>query len=288
MDELRLFKEDEPEGMVAPENDPFRASMAEALYCAVCNEVFTDPHALNCGHCFCGPCLFSWFRTKKSCPKCRLAVVKKPVKVFCLQHAADVLCEHSPHISRSGNTETITREQWRAFFAVENEAGYIVDTEDAVRRCITCAWEIGTDNICHNCGAQYNSDPEYRDDTADEDSDNEPIDYEREFGVSVEQQRHIYEDIQNRRNSDHNEMYQMEASDEDAISDDSSVNINYHDDEDLDEFVVSDNYYESSVNGTSVDDSSDGEQYSFPSQQPLYLDDSSDDKMERQILRRNN
>jgi hypothetical protein len=45
---------------------------------------------------------------------------------------AEVLCEHSPHISRSGNTEVIRRDQWRAFFAVENQAGYIVDTEDFV------------------------------------------------------------------------------------------------------------------------------------------------------------
>jgi hypothetical protein len=70
MDQLFQFKEDQIEGAVAPEIDPFRTSMAEgkalqcsyslifltyyffdyiALNCAVCNEVFTDPHLLSCG-----------------------------------------------------------------------------------------------------------------------------------------------------------------------------------------------------------------------------------------------
>jgi hypothetical protein len=140
--------------------------------------------------------------------------------------------------------------------------------------------------MCHNCGAEYNSDPEYRDDTADDNSDNEPLDYENAFGVTVESQRNIYQDIQSRRSRGNNGLYEMEASDDDnVISDGSSENMNYRDEEDLEEFVVSDNHYESSVNGATSDYSSDEEQYALQAQQTVSLDSSDEEvQLERQSL----
>ncbi len=43
--------------------------------CVICQEIFTDPVFIDCGHVYCRPCIAAWLKSKVQCPQCR-----KPVK----------------------------------------------------------------------------------------------------------------------------------------------------------------------------------------------------------------
>ena len=45
--------------------------------CSVCNEPFTEPKLLPCGHLLCQHCVLSWLHKQKdaSCPLCRCPIV---------------------------------------------------------------------------------------------------------------------------------------------------------------------------------------------------------------------
>ena len=47
-------------------------AISENLHCSICQEVFSYPIALQCGHVFCDACIRSWLRPpNNTCPECR-------------------------------------------------------------------------------------------------------------------------------------------------------------------------------------------------------------------------
>lgn len=49
-------------------------AISEHLYCSICQDVFSYPYALQCGHVFCRACISEWVRQQNNCPECRTGV----------------------------------------------------------------------------------------------------------------------------------------------------------------------------------------------------------------------
>ncbi|KAH9255599.1 hypothetical protein BASA81_006429 [Batrachochytrium salamandrivorans] len=71
------------------------------LACAICQELFIEPVTAECGHSFCRQCLNLWLKTKLSCPVCRLAISKVPVKCICLERAVEFVVTLSGDLSQT-------------------------------------------------------------------------------------------------------------------------------------------------------------------------------------------
>lgn len=48
--------------------------VSQYLYCAICQEIFTDAHRMKCGHTFCRECIVDWCRYSNKCPICRMEI----------------------------------------------------------------------------------------------------------------------------------------------------------------------------------------------------------------------
>ena len=66
------------------------------LHCVICQEVFTDPIRLNCGHTFCGKCIEHWFLSRYKCPTCRAKVIEfsKDLLAYDLVNDLEVKCHN--------------------------------------------------------------------------------------------------------------------------------------------------------------------------------------------------
>lgn len=51
---------------------------SQSTQCPICMETMVVPHALTCGHTFCGNCISGWVASKESCPTCRAQVRSTP------------------------------------------------------------------------------------------------------------------------------------------------------------------------------------------------------------------
>ncbi|KAI9283427.1 hypothetical protein BC943DRAFT_99484 [Umbelopsis sp. AD052] len=60
--------------------------LRNALQCAICTELFTEPHTVDCGHTFCYQCLKQWLEIRKQCPTCRKPLTRHPMLSFTVQH----------------------------------------------------------------------------------------------------------------------------------------------------------------------------------------------------------
>jgi len=78
-----------------------RTNICDYLICTICQEVFTDPMRVSCGHTFCKVCLDSWLVSRAnyghSCPTCRnvfivAATHRDFIAVECLQRE-QVFCK---------------------------------------------------------------------------------------------------------------------------------------------------------------------------------------------------
>ncbi|KAL9559238.1 hypothetical protein MBANPS3_000505 [Mucor bainieri] len=129
------------------------AKIAKELTCIICTGIFDDPNALHCGHSFCAQCIRSWLETSKTCPVCRVQIVRQPVHITALQQIgkSDSIRSTPPMKKR------LAREDWVALFPIENNITFIVDEDEdgIVHRCSQCSWELAEDNYCTRCNIQY-------------------------------------------------------------------------------------------------------------------------------------
>ncbi len=53
-------------------------AISDLLFCTICQDVFTNPMRISCGHSFCKVCLESWLVNSRyqECPTCRQTVIK--------------------------------------------------------------------------------------------------------------------------------------------------------------------------------------------------------------------
>ncbi|KAJ1981514.1 E3 ubiquitin ligase [Dimargaris xerosporica] len=68
-----------------------RKSFTDTTTCAICTELLSEPHTLECGHSFCQDCLQTWFETKKECPTCREQIFRRPTPAFSLAHQTELV-----------------------------------------------------------------------------------------------------------------------------------------------------------------------------------------------------
>ena len=51
------------------------SDISDLLFCTICQDVFTDPMRISCGHTFCKGCLDQWINSyqgnRRDCPTCR-------------------------------------------------------------------------------------------------------------------------------------------------------------------------------------------------------------------------
>ena len=66
------------------------------LHCVICQEVFTNPIRLNCGHTFCGKCIEHWFLSCYKCPTCRSKVTdfSKDLLANAIVNDLEVKCDN--------------------------------------------------------------------------------------------------------------------------------------------------------------------------------------------------
>ena len=79
-----------------------RSSISESLICSVCQEVFTKPMRISCGHTFCEGCLEDWMRVcrhdQSTCPTCRqgiiVAATHRDLLALDFLEREEVFCSH--------------------------------------------------------------------------------------------------------------------------------------------------------------------------------------------------
>ncbi|KAK4512285.1 adenosine kinase [Mucor velutinosus] len=123
------------------------AKITKELTCSICTCILDDPSALHCGHSFCGACIHAWLGNSKTCPMCRVQIVRQPVHI----NTADLI-RPTP-----SSRKRLIRENWVALFPIENNITFIVDEDEdgIVHRCSQCSWELSEDNYCVRCNIQY-------------------------------------------------------------------------------------------------------------------------------------
>lgn len=71
-------------------------SISSYLHCVICQEVFTNPLRLNCGHTFCSECIKHWFSSRYKCPTCRAKVTDfgKDLLAYDIVNDLEVRCNN--------------------------------------------------------------------------------------------------------------------------------------------------------------------------------------------------
>ncbi|KAI7905276.1 uncharacterized protein BX663DRAFT_502321 [Cokeromyces recurvatus] len=118
------------------------------ITCTICQGIFEDPHSLNCGHCYCGQCIFEWLKNNKSCPICRVPAIRQPIHIITLQQLSNFF--------RPANaipSTRLTRADWIQLYPIDNQANCIRDEDEdgVIYRCSQCGWELDEENFCSNC-----------------------------------------------------------------------------------------------------------------------------------------
>ena len=123
--------------MLPLEGDDLPAVVARLMadcQCAVCHELLVAPHAVACGHSFCGECIASWLRARPTCPSCR-AHAGKPAYERALD---DVLCAIvEPRLDAEATAERSRRK--REWQAMQLEAAREAREEAAAREARVAA-----------------------------------------------------------------------------------------------------------------------------------------------------
>lgn len=126
--ELGIVKEEEEKTAGVPSSMPKLAAanrrgedFSEELQCSICQDVFVMAHALDCGHTFCGDCLFEWLQRKRVCPVCREPVLRPPIHIRSLDSII-----HKSIEPKMGNGEKLARQSRKETF--ESNKSKILDT----------------------------------------------------------------------------------------------------------------------------------------------------------------
>ncbi len=76
--------------------------------CPVCQDIFTDPVVLLCGHSFCKDCLQQWWRQSAlhTCPVCKeIFLMAQPPRNLALRNLSDSLRQERSQRANSGSEE---------------------------------------------------------------------------------------------------------------------------------------------------------------------------------------
>ena len=77
----------------------YREPVPDEYICVCCFEVMEKPYRLPCKHSFCGTCITTWTRLKRSCPLCRKRFTRPNIKLDDARekavHALDICCPHA-------------------------------------------------------------------------------------------------------------------------------------------------------------------------------------------------
>ncbi|KAI9486875.1 MAG: hypothetical protein EXX96DRAFT_550910 [Benjaminiella poitrasii] len=123
------------------------------ITCTICQGIFEDPHSLNCGHCYCGQCIFEWLKNNKSCPMCRVPTIRQPIHILTLQELSNLFrAENAIPSTR------LTRADWIQLYPIDNQADCIRDEDEdgVIYRCSQCGWELDEENFCSHCLVTFN------------------------------------------------------------------------------------------------------------------------------------
>ncbi|KAI8606550.1 hypothetical protein EDD21DRAFT_186804 [Dissophora ornata] len=164
----------------------------QGLQCSICVDYFSSPFTVECGHTFCYTCLHSWLEIHKSCPTCRTKLLRRPTLSFNIREQVHASIAALPEPEQGIAMEKVQADEkslkkiqssgdpWKGLFkslGLEGLGGVIVDSDDGVRRCASCGWEV-RNGSCVNCSTLF-SDLEDSDESQDNtDLDSEPDAYD--------------------------------------------------------------------------------------------------------------
>ncbi|KAI1321452.1 E3 ubiquitin ligase [Mortierella claussenii] len=164
-----------------------------ALQCSICVDYFSSPCTIECGHTFCYTCLHSWVEIHKSCPTCRTKLLRRPTVSFNIREQVHASIARLPEPERTVATEKMEAEErsmklklnrgdiWAGIFKPISLEGFgngtILDSEDGVRRCAACGWEV-RGGACVNCSTLFSGGEDSDASQENTDSDSEPDAYD--------------------------------------------------------------------------------------------------------------
>ncbi|KAJ2796824.1 E3 ubiquitin ligase [Coemansia guatemalensis] len=108
------------------------AQVSEALQCAVCLEMFSQPHSLACGHTFCQGCLLEWLSQRRQCPTCRASVSQRPAVAFAVQDAVRCLAPPASSSTAASADTLQSPDPWASLFPTTSLRSSLVE-------CNVCA-----------------------------------------------------------------------------------------------------------------------------------------------------
>ncbi|KAF9581038.1 hypothetical protein BGW38_002096 [Lunasporangiospora selenospora] len=173
---------------------PLHGAISKAsLQCSICVDFFASPFTIECGHTFCYTCLHSWLEIHKSCPTCRMKLLRRPTLSFTIRDQVQSYVTEMIEPDRSAVQKRLSEEDehmkrlqirqedlWKGVFKPFNFAEYggsVMDDEDGVRRCVSCGWEV-SGGACVNCSTLYSDAEESDNSQNNSDAESEPDAYD--------------------------------------------------------------------------------------------------------------